>query len=63
MKSGTQNQMEGAFHQMAGDAKKITGDLTDNPKLRAKGVAEHKAGKAQEKAGKAKNDSDDDSDE
>jgi len=58
MKSGTQDRMEGAYHQMTGDAKKIAGDLTDNPKLRAKGVAENKAGKAQEKAGKSKDDSD-----
>ncbi len=40
MKSSTQEQMEGTFHQTKGKLKEIAGKLTDSPKLKAAGTYE-----------------------
>jgi uncharacterized protein YjbJ (UPF0337 family) len=54
MKSSTQDQMEGTFHQVKGKVKEVAGELSDNPKLEAEGSAEKIAGKVQEKIGQVK---------
>jgi uncharacterized protein YjbJ (UPF0337 family) len=54
MKSSTQDQMEGTFHQMKGKIKEIAGELTDNPKLKAAGTYEKMSGIVQEKIGQVK---------
>lgn len=51
MKSSTKNQMEGKFHRLNGRLKEIAGELSDNPKLEAKGTYEKIAGKIQERIG------------
>jgi uncharacterized protein YjbJ (UPF0337 family) len=50
-KSSTQDQVEGKFHEAKGKAKKLAGELTDNPELKAEGVGESVAGKIQIKLG------------
>jgi len=54
MKSSTNDQMEGTFHQMKGKIKEIVGELTDNPKLKAAGTYEKLSGVVQEKIGQIK---------
>lgn len=54
MKSGTKDQVEGAFHELKGKAKEIAGKLSDNPKLQAEGTGEKIAGKVQAKIGQVK---------
>ena len=54
MKSSTQDQMEGTFHQMKGKIKEIAGELTDNPRLKAAGTYEKMSGIVQEKIGQVK---------
>ena len=54
MKSSTQDQAEGTFHQMKGRLKEIAGELSNNPKLEAAGTYEKIAGKVQEKIGRVK---------
>ena len=54
MKSGTQDKVEGAFHEVKGMIKEVAGKLTDNPKLKAEGTVEKIAGKVQEKVGQVK---------
>jgi uncharacterized protein YjbJ (UPF0337 family) len=54
MKSGTQDKLEGAFHEVKGAIKKVAGELTDNPKLKAEGNVEKIAGKVQGKVGQVK---------
>jgi uncharacterized protein YjbJ (UPF0337 family) len=54
MKSSTTDQAKGTFHQIRGKLKKIAGELSDNPKLEAKGTGEKIAGKVQEKIGQVK---------
>jgi uncharacterized protein YjbJ (UPF0337 family) len=44
--------VKGTFHEAKGKVKEMTGEITDNPKLEAKGKVEKIAGKAQEKFGK-----------
>ncbi|MBN1757655.1 MAG: CsbD family protein [Chitinispirillaceae bacterium] len=51
VKSSTKNQTEGAVHQVSGTIKEAAGNLSDNPKLKAKGIVEKMAGKLQEKIG------------
>jgi uncharacterized protein YjbJ (UPF0337 family) len=46
--------MEGTFHEAKGKVKEMAGQITNNPKLEAKGKAEKIAGKAQEKVGQVK---------
>ena len=54
MKSSTQDQAEGTFHQVKGKLKEIAGELSDNPDLEAEGTGEKIAGKVQEKIGQIK---------
>jgi uncharacterized protein YjbJ (UPF0337 family) len=54
MKSSTEDQREGMFHQVKGTLKEIAGELSDNPKLEAEGTGEKIAGKVQEKIGQVK---------
>ena len=42
------------FHREKGMIKEITGELSDNPKLKAKGAGEKTAGKVQTKVGQVK---------
>ena len=54
MKSGTQDQAGGMFHQVKGKIKEVAGELSDNPKLEAEGAGEKITGKVQEKIGQVK---------
>lgn len=54
MKSSTQDQAEGKFHELKGTAKEIAGILSENPKLQAEGTDEKIAGKVQDKIGQIK---------
>jgi len=54
MKSSTRDKTEGTFHEVKGAVKEMVGNITDNPKLKAKGTVEKLAGKAQEKLGQVK---------
>ena len=54
MKSSTKNKVKGTFHEAKGKAREMVGNITDNPKLEAKGKAEKIAGKVQEKVGQVK---------
>jgi uncharacterized protein YjbJ (UPF0337 family) len=54
MKPSTRDQIEGTLHELKGNVKEQAGQLTDNPKLRAKGQAEKLAGKVQTKVGQVK---------
>ena len=51
MKSSTKDKMEGKFHKVKGRFKEIAGELSDNPKLEAKGTYERIGGIVQEKIG------------
>jgi len=48
------DKVKGAFHEAKGVVKEMAGEITDNPKLEAKGKAEKIAGKVQEKIGQVK---------
>jgi uncharacterized protein YjbJ (UPF0337 family) len=52
MADSANDKVKGAFHQAKGKVKEVAGRLTDNRKLRVKGVTEKIAGQAQEKVGK-----------
>ena len=54
MKSSMKDKVKGAFHETKGKLKEMVGEITDNPKLEAKGKAENLVGKAQEKIGQVK---------
>jgi uncharacterized protein YjbJ (UPF0337 family) len=54
MKSSSNDQAEGTFHQIKGKIKEVAGKITDNPKLEAEGVGEKLAGQVQEKIGQVK---------
>ena len=54
MKSSIRDKVEGRFHEAKGKVKEVSGKMTDNPKLEAKGKAEKIAGKVQEKVGQVK---------
>jgi uncharacterized protein YjbJ (UPF0337 family) len=51
MKSSTKDKAEGKFHEAKGKVKEMAGEITDNPKLEARGAGEKIAGKVQEKIG------------
>jgi uncharacterized protein YjbJ (UPF0337 family) len=51
MKSGTENRVEGVFHEVKGKIKEETGKLADKPELEAEGTVEKIAGKMQNKFG------------
>ena len=54
MKSSVKDKVQGAFHEAKGKVKEMSGVITDNPKLEAKGKTEKIAGKVQEKVGQIK---------
>ena len=54
MKSGTQDEAEGKWHQVKGKVKEIAGALGGNPGLEAEGKIENETGKIQEKIGEVK---------
>jgi uncharacterized protein YjbJ (UPF0337 family) len=54
MKSSMKDKVKGAFHEAKGAVKEMAGEMTDNPKLEAKGKAEKIAGKVQGKIGQVK---------
>lgn len=54
MKSSMKDKVDGTLHQAKGNLKVMAGNITDNPKLKAEGVAEKTAGKIQEKLGQIK---------
>jgi uncharacterized protein YjbJ (UPF0337 family) len=51
MKPSTKDQIQGALHEIKGDAKKKAGELTNNPDLAADGQNEKLAGTVQKKVG------------
>jgi len=54
MKSSTKDKMKGTYHEVKGKVREVAGEITDNPKLEAKGKVEKIAGKAQKKIGQFK---------
>jgi uncharacterized protein YjbJ (UPF0337 family) len=48
------DRMKGIIDEVAGSAKSKVGDLTDNPKLQAEGMAQQVKGKVEDAWGKAK---------
>ncbi len=54
MKSSIKDKVKGTFHEAKGTVKEMAGEITNNPKLEAKGKAEKIAGKVQEKIGQVK---------
>ena len=54
MKSSIRDKAEGAFHEVKGKVKEVSGQLNDNPELEAEGTGEKIAGKVQEKVGEVK---------
>ena len=54
MKSSIKDKVKGTYHEAKGAVKEMAGEITDNPKLEAKGKAEKIAGKFQEKIGQVK---------
>ena len=53
-KPGTQDEVEGEFHDVKGKVKEVAGQLTNDPDLEADGEAEKIAGKIQKKIGQVK---------
>jgi uncharacterized protein YjbJ (UPF0337 family) len=51
MNPSTKDQIQGALHEIKGDAKKKVGELTNNPDLAAEGQDEKLAGTVQKKVG------------
>lgn len=51
MNPGTNDQIEGKFHEVKGKIKQAVGQATNNPDLAAEGQAEHLVGKVQKKLG------------
>ncbi len=54
MKSSTEDQVQGKFHEVKGAIKKKIGEVTDNPDLRDEGEIEETAGTIQKKVGQIK---------
>jgi uncharacterized protein YjbJ (UPF0337 family) len=54
MKSSMKDKVKGKIHEAKGEVKVMTGKITDNPTLEAKGNTEKMAGKTQEKIGQVK---------
>jgi len=54
MKSSTKDKVKGTFHEARGKVKEVAGEMTDNPKLEAKGRAENIAGRVQKKIGQVR---------
>jgi uncharacterized protein YjbJ (UPF0337 family) len=51
MKTSTTDKIKGKFHQVKGDVKEKAGQITNDPKLEAKGQDEKLGGKIQKKIG------------
>jgi uncharacterized protein YjbJ (UPF0337 family) len=51
MKPSTKDQIKGTVRELKGEAKQKVGQVTNDPKLAAKGQSEKLAGKVQKKAG------------
>jgi len=51
MKPSTQDQTEGALHELKGKVKEKLGQVTNNPDLATEGQDENLAGKIQKKVG------------
>jgi len=51
MSQGTNDQVEGKFHEVKGKIKETAGQVAGNPDLEAEGAAEGLAGKVQKKLG------------
>jgi uncharacterized protein YjbJ (UPF0337 family) len=51
MKPSTKDQIEGAIHELKGQAKKTVGQAIGNPDLELEGQAEKLGGKVQKKVG------------
>jgi uncharacterized protein YjbJ (UPF0337 family) len=51
MNPSTKDEIKGTFHEVKGEIKKKTGQVTNNPDLEADGRAEHNAGKVEKKIG------------
>jgi uncharacterized protein YjbJ (UPF0337 family) len=54
IKPGTQDQVEGELHDVAGKVKEVAGQITNDPDLEAEGDAERVSGKIQKKIGQVK---------
>lgn len=54
MKPGTQDEVEGKFHDLKGKVKEKVGQLTNDPDLEDEDKAEEISGKVQEKVGQVK---------
>jgi uncharacterized protein YjbJ (UPF0337 family) len=54
MKSSTEDQTKGRFHEIKGAVKEKAGKLTNNPDLEAEGKEEKNIGKVQKKLGQVK---------
>jgi len=54
MKSSTQEQMEGMYHEVKGWCRELAGRFTHNSQLEAAGMIEYVAGRVQEKIGQFK---------
>jgi uncharacterized protein YjbJ (UPF0337 family) len=55
MKSSTEDQVQGKFHELKGKIKEEVGQLTSNTKLEAEGKGEKNIGKVQQVIGEVKN--------
>jgi len=54
MKSGTNDQTEGKFHELKGKVKEKIGQVINDPDLEAEGKSENLEGKVQKKVGQIK---------
>jgi len=54
VKSSVRDKAEGMLHEAKGKIKEVTGKITGNPDLEARGKSEKVAGKVQEKIGEVK---------
>jgi uncharacterized protein YjbJ (UPF0337 family) len=52
MKPSTEDKTIGKFHEVKGAIKQKAGEITKNPNLEVKGIAEKNAGKVQHAVGK-----------
>ena len=51
MNPSTKDEIKGTFHEVKGEVKKKTGQVTNNPDLEADGRAENNVGKVEKKVG------------
>jgi len=54
MKSGTQDKVEGKYHEVKGKIKEVAGKISDNPNLEAEGTGEKIAGKFRRRSVRSK---------